>query len=69
LQVLPEIRILVSQRRVRIADVCLISRDHPAEQVLTHAPLAVIEILSPEDRISLYNERLGDYRDMGIQNI
>jgi Uma2 family endonuclease len=69
LPVLPEIRIRVSERRVRIGDVCLISRDHPAEQVRTHAPLAVIEILSPEDGISQYNERLGDYRDMGIQNI
>ena len=69
LQVLPEIRIRVAERRVRIADVCLVSRRQPVEQVLTRPPLAVIEILSPEDRISRYNERLGDYRQMGIQNV
>jgi len=69
LQVLPEIRIRVAERRVRIADVCLVSRSQPVEQVLTRPPLAVIEILSPEDRISRYNERLGDYRQMGIQNV
>src|SRR6516164_3471565 len=69
LHVLPEIRIRVSERRVRIADVGLVSRMQPIEQVLTHAPMAVIEILSPEDRISRYNERLSDYRQMGIRNV
>ena len=69
LQVLPEMRIRVAEQRVRIADVCLVSRSQPAEQVLTRPPLAVIEILSPEDRISRYNERLSDYRQMGIANI
>ena len=69
LQVLPEIRIRAAEKRVRIADVCLMSRSQPVEQVLTRPPLAVIEILSPEDRISRYNERLTDYRQMGIQNV
>lgn len=39
------------------------------EQVLTLPPLVVIEILSPEDRISRYSQRLTDYRQMGIQNV
>jgi len=67
--VIPELRIRVSAARVRIADVCLIARSQPIEQVPTMPPLAVIEILSPEDRISRYNERLADYRRMGIQNV
>jgi len=69
LHVLPEIRIRVSTNRVRIADVCLVLRGQPIEQVLTKPPLAVIEILSPEDRISRYNQRLTDYRQMGVANI
>jgi Uma2 family endonuclease len=69
LHVLLELRIRVSATRVRIADVCLVSRAQPIEQVPTKPPLAVIEILSPEDRISRYSERLSDYRDMGIQNV
>jgi len=69
LHVLPEIRIRVAAHRVRIADICLVSRSQPIEQVLTTAPLAVIEILSPEDRILRYGERLTDYRQMGIQNV
>ena len=69
LHVLPEMRIRASAARVRIADVCLVARSQPIEQVLTKPPLAVIEILSPEDRISRYNERLADYRRMGIANV
>jgi Uma2 family endonuclease len=69
LHVVPELRIRVSATRVRIGDVCLVSRAQPIEQVPTKPPLAVIEILSPEDRISRYNERLADYRRMGIPNV
>ena len=54
---------------MRIADVCLMARSQPIEQVLTNPPLAVIEILSPEDRISRYNERLADYRRPGIPSV
>ena len=42
----------VAEQRVRITDVCPVSRSQPVEQVLTKPPLAVIEILSPEDSIS-----------------
>jgi Uma2 family endonuclease len=45
------------------------SRDEPVEQVPTRAPLAVIEVLSPEDRVSRYQQRLDDYRRMGVPNI
>jgi Uma2 family endonuclease len=69
LHVIPELRIRVLATRVRIADVCLVSRTQPIEQVPTKPPLTVIEILSPEDRISRYNERLADYRQMGIPNV
>ncbi len=69
LHVLPEMRIRVSSSRVRIADLCLMAKSQPVEQVLTQPPLAAIEILSPEDRISRYSERLSDYRRMGIANV
>jgi Uma2 family endonuclease len=66
---LPEIRIQITPTRFRVADVCLISRNEPAEQVLQRPPIAVIEVLSPEDRISRYQERFQDYRQMGIRHI
>jgi Uma2 family endonuclease len=69
LHVLPEMRIKVSAERVRIPDLCLVYRNTPVERVLTNPPLAVIEILSPEDRVLRYNERLADYRQMGIRHV
>ncbi|MFT4114463.1 Uma2 family endonuclease [Silvibacterium sp.] len=67
--VLPEIRVQVSNTRYRIADICFVSRKAPREQVIQTAPVAIIEILSPEDRIPRYAERLDDYRRMGVKNI
>jgi Uma2 family endonuclease len=69
LQVLPEMRVKVGPERVRIPDVCLVARGQQPERVITRAPLAVIEILSPEDRVLRYNERLADYRHMGIRHV
>ncbi len=69
IDVLPEQRTRVSASRVRIPDVSLVSLDLPYEKIITHPPLAVIEILSPEDRVRRYNERLEDYRRMGVRNI
>jgi Uma2 family endonuclease len=69
LHVLPEVRVKVSADRVRIPDVGLVSRDQPVEQVITHPPLAVVEILSPDDRVLRCNERLADYRQMGVRHV
>ncbi len=69
LHVISEMRIRVSPTRVRIADLCLMLRTQQIERVLTRPPLAAIEILSPEDRIPRYTERLSDYRNMGVPNI
>ena len=69
LYVISEMRIRVSPTRVRIADLCLMSRGQQIERMLTQPPLAVIEILSPEDRIGRYGDRLSDYRNMGVSNI
>jgi Uma2 family endonuclease len=60
-------RVKVSSERVRIPDVCLVSRNQPVEQIITRPPLAVREILSPEDRVLRYHERLADYRPMGVR--
>ncbi len=69
LHVLVEMRVRVASERVRIPDVCLVTRGQEIEQVLTRSPLAVIEILSPEDLIVRCNERLADYRQMGIESV
>ena len=63
---LPELRICVAPTRFRVADVAILDRNAPYEQVVTHPPLAVFEILSPEDRLSRVRARLTDYAAMEI---
>ena len=65
----PEIRIQVSPTRVRIADIAILPINVPYEAVPAQPPVAVIEVLSPEDRVSRYQQRLDDYRAMGVANI
>ena len=69
IRALVELRMQISPTRFRIPDVCLITRGEPADQVLQRPPLVVIEVLSPEDRVSRYQERLDDYRKMGVRHI
>jgi Uma2 family endonuclease len=69
LHVLPEVRIQISATRFRVADLCLVAREAGEVDVVRHAPLAIIEILSPEDRVSRYHERLADYRKMGALSL
>jgi len=64
-----EIRVRTSATHVRIADVAILSVNAPREQVIQTPPVAVIEILSPEDRVPRYAQRLTDYRGMGVKSI
>ena len=51
-----------------IADVCLIRRDAPREQVTVTPPLVCVEILSPEDRLRAARV-MEDYARMGVPNL
>lgn len=53
----------------RVPDVTILSRSAPREQIVTHPPLAVFEILSPEDTMMRTLEKLADYEHMGIAPI
>jgi Uma2 family endonuclease len=63
---LPEQRVQVQATRFRVPDVCLLVEDAPREKIVTTPPLLCIEILSPEDRMTRYLERVNDYFDMGV---
>ena len=69
IRVYPELRVQVAVDRFRVPDVTLLSRTAPREQIITHAPLAVFEILSPEDAMTRMLEKLADYERMGIAAI
>jgi Uma2 family endonuclease len=64
--VLPEVRMRISEIRYRVADIAVVSSSNRERGVLHSPPLLVIEILSPEDRVSRYEERIADYQQMGV---
>jgi Uma2 family endonuclease len=69
LEACPGIRMRVSPTRMRVADIAILPLDAPFEGVLTRPPIAIIEVLSPEDRVSRYQQRLDDYCAMGVTNV
>lgn len=66
-RVFPELRLQTSETRFRIPDLLVIDRDSPDEEIITHAPLLCIEILSPEDRIPRMEEKIAEYFRMGVR--
>ncbi len=67
--VLPDVRVQVSPTRFRVPDICVCSASSTDRKIVTTPPLLVIEVLSPEDRIDRYHQRIADYRQMDIQGI
>lgn len=65
----PELRVQTGPENFRVPDVTILSRNAPREQIITHPPLAVFEILSPEDTMTRTLEKLADYEHMGIAAI
>jgi len=65
----PEVRVQTSATRYRVPDVLVLDTQAPEEEIITNAPLAVFEILSPEDRVQRVMRKLQDYDSMGISGI
>lgn len=65
----PELRINVSSEHYLVPDITLVSNEQLKDQILSTPPIAVFEILSPEDRVSRLFEKLEAYERMGIPNI
>jgi len=65
----PELRVRVGFGKYRIPDVAVLDRANPIEQVATLPPIAVFEVLSPEDKVQELYEKLTDYAAMGIPQI
>ena len=69
IRALPALRVQVAATRYRVPDVTVLDRSRPIEQIITHPPVAVFEVLSPEDRLQRLKRKLEDYRAMGIAEI
>lgn len=64
-----ELRVQVAPDRFRVPDVTILDRNLPVEQIITHPPVGVFEILSPEDTMTRMMTKLADYQQMGIRTI
>ncbi|KAA6460990.1 Uma2 family endonuclease [Acidobacteria bacterium AB60] len=65
----PELRVRVRPGAYRVPDVSVLDRANPKEEIVTVAPLAVFEVLSPDDTVQELYEKLDDYTAMGIPQI
>ncbi len=68
-RVQPELRVQVAAMNFRVPDITVLDRSLPVEQIITHAPIAVFEVLSPEDTMTRMMHKLRDYAAMGIPQI
>lgn len=64
----PEVRVRIAPSRYRVPDVAVFTSP-PQGRIVTEPPLAIFEILSPEDRYSRLKARFRDYRDLGVANL
>jgi Uma2 family endonuclease len=69
IRALPSLRLRVGATRYRVPDVTVLDRSQLNEQTITQPPIAVFEVLSPEDRLQRMKRKLEDYRAMGIPEI
>src|SRR5256885_14208745 len=66
--VVVEQRIKVSPTRYRVPDICVMAKD-PVEEIFTTPPLLCVEVVSPDDRVSRLQEKIGDYLRMGVSYV
>ena len=63
-----EQRTRVASSRVRVPDLVIVQAG-PQPPVIDTAPVLIVEILSPDDTYSDLEERVADYRRMGVEAI
>ncbi len=64
----PELRMPVAAGRYRVADLAIFDK-RPLGLIPHTPPLAVIEILSPDDRATELHRKLADYAAFGVRHI
>ena len=66
---LVEVRTRILPARYRVPDVAVVKGGKPAGRIITEPPLLVIEILSPEDRVSRMEAKIDDYLRFGVNYV
>lgn len=64
-----ETRIRLRPGRYVIPDVCVFWPDEPASEIPESLPLLVVEVLSPDDRMSDVIAKLREYHDAGVPHV
>ena len=64
-----EQRIQVGPDRFRVPDLVVVRSDFQREPILTHPPLIVIEIQSPEDTLRRTTIKTGEYLAFGVEHV
>jgi Uma2 family endonuclease len=65
---LQEQRMRVGPTRFRVPDICVMLGE-PDEEIFTTAPLLCIDVLSPDDRMSRMQAKIGDFLSMGVKYV
>ncbi len=68
-EVFPELRAQTAARNFRVPDVLVVRAGESFERYITRPPLIAIEILSPEDRLTVMQGKAAEYRRFGTENI
>lgn len=66
---LPEQRVQTLRNHFRVPDLTILRVGTPRERILTHPPLLVIEIQSPEDTLRRTSKKAAEYLAFGIQHV
>lgn len=65
----PELRVQVTEDNYLVPDVTILDAANPREKFATRPPLAVFEVLSPENKIREMMRKFDFYERMGIPQI
>jgi Uma2 family endonuclease len=68
-EVFPELRTQTAATNFRVPDILVVRAGESFERYITRPPLIAVEILSPEDRLTVMQEKAAEYRRFGVENI
>jgi Uma2 family endonuclease len=63
------VRVQTSSTSIRVPDFVLLRCQAPRERIIAHAPLLVVEVKAPEDKLAKLSEKAGEYRVFGIAHV
>jgi len=69
IRIRPALRVQVKPENYLVPDVTILDAANPKEKIATRPPLAVFEVLSPENKIREIMRKLDLYEKMGIPQI